>query len=171
MNDNFTEENEQIVEEVAEDTTEITQQEPTAEQKYLEANDKYLRLMAEFDNFKKRSIKEREDLFSFVVCDVVGGFLPILDNLDRAVIASAETEDKGLLDGVKLVQKQFVETLATIGIEEIKTVGEEFNPELHNAVMHVEDDTVGANVVVEEFMKGYTYKGKVVRHSMVKSAN
>jgi len=143
--------------------------EPTFEQKYLEANDKYLRIMAEFDNFKKRSAKEKEDLFSFVVCDVVAGFLPILDNLDRAVIAAVDGGE--MLDGVKLIQKQFTDTLTALGVEEIKSVGEEFNPELHNAVMHVEDSEVGANVVVEEFMKGYAYKGRVIRHSMVKSAN
>jgi len=139
------------------------------QEQLAESNDKLLRLMAEFDNFKKRSAKEKEDLFSFVVCDVVAGFLPILDNLDRAVIAAVDGGE--MLDGVKLIQKQFADTLIALGVEEIKSVGEEFNPELHNAVMHVEDSEVGANVVVEEFMKGYAYKGRVIRHSMVKSAN
>jgi len=184
MNDNFTEENVDEIN-VGDAHPGVPQEEitePTPEQKYLEANDKYLRLMAEFDNFKKRSLKEKEDLFAFVVCDCVAGFLPILDNLDRAISAGEEVvgrdalgapsnENNNLLEGVKLIQKQFIDTLTTIGVEEIKTVGEEFNPELHNAVMHVEDDTVGANIIVEEFMKGYIYKGKVIRHSMVKSAN
>ena len=185
--DNFTEENQPITEEAVEDTA-VQSNEfnegpgnvPAAgsadsndglQQKFLEANDKLLRLMAEFDNFKKRSIKEKEDLFAFIVCDIVAGFLPVLDNLDRAVIAGAESEDKSLLDGVKLVQKQFTDTLTALGVEEIKSVGEEFDPELHNAVMHIEDNSVGANVIIEEFMKGYIYKGKVIRHSMVKSAN
>jgi len=176
MDEKFTEENEQIIEETEIDAGANTirpqeETEPTQEQQLAETNDKLLRLMAEFDNFKKRSAKEREDLFTFVVCDCVAGFLPVLDNLDRAVIAGAETEDKGLLDGMKLIQKQFIDTLTALGVEEIKTVGEEFNPELHNAVMHAEDDSVGANVIIEEFMKGYTYKGRVIRHSMVKSAN
>ena len=175
MDEKFMEENEQV-EEVAEEILEETQVEEEnteidIEKWATELNDKYLRLMAEFDNFKKRSQKEKEDLFKLVVCDCVAGFLPVLDNLDRAVVAGAETEDKGLLDGVKLVQKQFFDTLTALGVEEIKTVGEEFNPELHNAVMHVEDSEVGANIIVEEFMKGYIYKGKVIRHSMVKSAN
>jgi len=169
MEEKFTEENGQITEEIAEETSEAV--EITPEQELQNANDKLLRLMAEFDNFKKRSVKEREDLFTFVVCDVINGFLPILDNLDRAIVASAETEEKGLLDGVKLVQKQFIDTLTAIGVEEIKSVGEAFDPELHNAVMHVEDSEVGENIVVEEFMKGYSFKGRVIRHSMVKSAN
>ncbi|MCL2837646.1 MAG: nucleotide exchange factor GrpE [Oscillospiraceae bacterium] len=162
----------QISEEITEENVEETEQaENNFEQQAAEATDKLLRVMAEFDNFKKRSQKEKEDLFVIVVCDVVAGFLPVLDNLNRAVAAGAESEDKSLLDGVKLVQKQFVDALTALGVEEIKTVGEEFNPELHNAVMHVEDDTVGANTIVEEFMKGYSYKGRVIRHSMVKSAN
>jgi len=169
--DKFTEDN-QISEEIIEENVEETEQCGTNfENLAAEANDKLLRVMAEFDNFKKRSQKEKEDLFAFVVCDVVGEFLPVLDNLDRAVAAGAETDDKSLLDGVKLVQKQFIDALTTLGVEEIKTVGEEFNPELHNAVMHVEDGSVGANTIVEEFMKGYSYKGRVIRHSMVKSAN
>ena len=162
----------QISEEISEDLAEEqTAEQVNFEQQAAEATDKLLRTMAEFDNFKKRSQKEKEDLFAFVVCDVVAEFLPVLDNLDRAVAAGLDCDDKSLLDGVKLVQKQFVDTLNALGVEEIKSVGEEFNPELHNAVMHVEDDSVGANIIVEEFMKGYVYKGRVIRHSMVKAAN
>ena len=195
MEEKFTEENieETVENEVNDETTPSTcgchpskdgNLKDSPEQQAAEANDKLLRLMAEFDNFKKRSVKEREDLFTFVVCDVINGFLPILDNLDRAIVASDPpvsldgchpskegNKDNAFFEGVKLVQKQFVDTLTTIGVEEINSVGEEFNPELHNAVMHVEDSEVGANIVVEEFMKGYTYKGRVIRHSMVKSAN
>ena len=166
----FTEENGQVTEEITEDEKVEQVVETTPEAQAAELSDKLLRTMAEFDNFKKRSAKEREDLFVFVVCDVVNGFLPILDNLERAVVAGASA-DASVMDGVKLVHKQFIDTLTALGVEEIKSVGEEFNPELHNAVMHVEDESVGANTIVEEFMKGYVYKGKVIRHSMVKSAN
>ena len=173
MDDKFTEENNQIVESAADESTEepsVTEA-PGFEEQIAELNDKLLRVMAEFDNFKKRSAKEKEDLFTLVVCDMVAGFLPVLDNLDRAVNAGSKTEDRGLLDGVKMVQKQFNDTLTALGVEEIKSVGEKFNPELHNAVMHVEDSEADANIIVEEFMKGYIYKGRVIRHSMVKSAN
>lgn len=130
------------------------------------------RTMAEFDNFKKRTAKEKLDLYSDAVCDAIGAILPVLDNFERAMQASGSSDNSGSLkEGIELVYKQFKEVFKNIGVEEIKAAGESFNPNLHNAVMHVEDDTYGENVIVEEFQKGYIYKEKVIRYSMVKVAN
>lgn len=137
--------------------------------KYDELYDKYLRTLAEYDNFKKRTAKEKDELYSFAVADTLEKLLPVLDNLERA--ADAAEEKSPLADGVKMVLKQFFETLEKMNVAAIAAVGGEFDPMLHNAVMHVEDDSVGANTVVEEFQKGYKYKERVIRHSMVKVAN
>lgn len=134
--------------------------------------DKLQRTAAEFDNFKKRSVKEKEALYVDAVSDVVCAFLPVLDNVERAVQAiSADSSAQTLKDGVDMVLKQFMETFKCIGVEEIAAVNEQFDPMRHNAVMHVEDETVGHNTIVEEFQKGYIYKDKVIRYSMVKVAN
>ncbi len=134
--------------------------------------DKLQRTAAEFDNFKKRSAKEKEALYTDAVSDVVCAFLPVLDNVERAIQAiSADSSALALKDGVDMVLKQFMETFKCIGVEEIAAVNQQFDPMRHNAVMHVEDDTVGHNTVVEEFQKGYIYKDKVIRYSMVKVAN
>jgi molecular chaperone GrpE len=132
--------------------------------------DKMIRHAAEFDNFKKRTAKEREDLYTLAVCDTVEKILPVKDNLERAILA-ADAAGDGMLEGVKMILKQLDDVLTGIGVEKIKTVGEEFDPELHNAVMHEENDEYGANTVSEELMSGFTCKGKVVRHAMVKVAN
>ena len=137
--------------------------------KYDEIYDKYLRTLAEYDNFKKRTAKEKDELYSFAVADTLEKLLPVLDNLERA--AEAAEEKSPLADGVKMVLKQFGETLEKMNVSAISAVGGEFDPNIHNAVMHVEDDAVGANIVVEEFQKGYKYKERVIRHSMVKVAN
>jgi len=134
--------------------------------------DKLQRTAAEFDNFKKRSVKEKEALYVDAVGDVVGAFIPVLDNVERALQAlPADSSAQSLKEGVEMVFKQFREAMKSVGIEEIKAANEQFDPMLHNAVMHVEDDAVGHNTVVEEFQKGYKYKDKVIRHSMVKVAN
>ena len=161
-----TEEKEDVAEEAeVEETEEI---DPLAE-----ANDKYLRLAAEFDNFKRRTAKEKTQIYTNAAADVVEAVLPFIDNMARATSAEVTSEDaKQLLEGIKLVERQFMETLKSLGVEEIKAVGEKFDPNLHNAVMHVDDEAVdGEEIVVEEFMKGYMYKDKVVRHSTVKVAN
>ncbi len=137
--------------------------------KYDELYDKYLRTLAEYDNFKKRTAKEKDELYSYAVADTLEKLLPVLDNLERAVDAAEEKSP--LADGVKMVLKQFADTLEKMDVAAIEAVGGEFDPKLHNAVMHVEDENVGANTVVEEFQKGYKYKEKVIRHSMVKVAN
>lgn len=133
-------------------------------------DDRYKRLVAEFDNFKKRTIKEKENIYIDSVCDVVTEILPILDNLERALEAF-ENKESGEYKGVEMIQKQTLDIFAKIGVEQIKALGENFNPERHNAVMHVDDDSVADNTVVEEFQKGYSYKDKVIRYSMVKVAN
>ncbi|MBR4721328.1 MAG: nucleotide exchange factor GrpE [Clostridia bacterium] len=141
------------------------------EEKLKEAEDKYLRLFAEFDNYKKRTEKEKNTRYRDAVIDTVAELLPVLDNLERAL--SAESDDaKAIKDGVELVEKQMKETLSKLKVSEIKALGEEFDPNLHNAVMHIEDENVTENTVVEEFIKGYIYDNdRVVRHSMVKVAN
>ncbi len=135
--------------------------------------DKLMRHAAEFDNYKKRTSKEREDLYAMSVCDTIEKILPVKDNLERAVNAiESSDEEKSLADGVAMILKQLDEVFASIGIEPIKAVGEIFDPELHNAVMHEENEEFGENTISEELMKGYIYKQqRVVRHSMVKVAN
>lgn len=130
------------------------------------------RSAAEFDNFKKRTAREKEALYTDAVSDVAAAFLPVIDNLERAAKAcSSEFEGNSLKEGVDLVCRQIKDVLKNIGIEEIKSVNESFDPNFHNAVMHIEDDSLGQGVVVEEFQKGYIYKDKVIRHSIVKVAN
>lgn len=129
------------------------------------------RTAAEFDNYKKRTIKEKEALSLDVSIDTVNAFLPVVDNLERALKAAEKMESNPLKDGVELVMRQLNECLEKMGIEPIAAVNNPFDPELHNAVMHVTDDDNGENIVIEEFQKGYVMKGKVVRHSMVKVVN
>ena len=138
-----------------------------------EWEDKYKRLYAEFDNYQKRTAKEKDSRYADAVIDTVAAFLEIADNLDRAVSIEVSTEEaQKVLEGVALVKKQMTDTLSKLNVTEIKAVGEEFDPNVHNAVMHIEDESVTDNTVVEEFLKGYIYKNeRVVRHSMVKVAN
>lgn len=157
-----TEEIEETVEETVEEVNEF-------EQKWQDVNEKYLRTLAEYDNYRKRTIKEKESIYPEAKATVIEKFLPIMDNFQRA-IDSAENKD-AFYEGVVMLKKQMDETLSALGVEEIKAVGEEFNPELHNAVMHIEDEEKGENVIVEEFQKGYRIGDRVIRHSMVKVAN
>lgn len=154
-------------EEVIEKVEQI--EEDTTKQELEEMTDRYKRLMAEFDNFKKRSSKERETLYASLTADIVTSILPVVDNLEKAV--STKTEDESYKQGVEMVYKQFIDTLANLGVEEIKTVGETFNPEYHEAVSSVQDDTLGEKEIKEEFRKGYKIGEKVIRHSMVVVAN
>ena len=158
-------------EETVEETVEETPAEEVNEfeQKFKDVNDKYLRTLAEYDNYRKRTIKEKESIYPEAKAVVVEKFLPVMDNFQRA-IDSAENKD-AFYEGVVMLKKQMDEVFTTLGVEEIKAVGEEFNPELHNAVMHVEDEETGENVIVEEFQKGYKIGDRVIRHSMVKVAN
>ena len=129
------------------------------------------RLGAEFDNYKKRVARERENLSKEVTVDVVNSFLPVLDNLKRAAQVYNDDQDSSHKEGVMMIIKQFNDVFVSMGVEEIKGVGEKFNPEFHNAVMHIEDGELEENIIIEEFQKGYIYKDKVIRHSMVKVAN
>lgn len=140
------------------------------DEELLAKNEQYQRLLAEYDNFKKRTVREKESIYSDSVKDTVAVLLPVIDNLNRALDAFDDKSSEQY-KGVEMILKQTEEAFKKLGVEEIKSVGETFDPELHNAVMHVEDDTVTENTVVEEFQKGYTYKDKVIRYSMVKVAN
>ena len=144
-----------------------------AETKVKEWEDKYMRLYAEYDNFQKRSKREKDARYADAVVDVVAEILPVADNLERALAVEVEGDEaKKVLEGVRMVKKQMDDILAKLEVSEIAAVGEEFDPNVHNAVMHVEDENITDNTVVEEFMKGYRYKGdRVIRHSMVKVAN
>ena len=169
-----TENTEELEQETAEEETveepleEVEEVDPLAE-----LNEKYLRLAAEYDNFKRRTAKEKVQIYTNSVAEVIEQILPFVDNLARATAVEVTSEDaKQLLEGIKLVERQFVEALTSIGVEEIKAVGEKFDPNMHNAVMHVDDEAIdGEEIIVEEFMKGYVYKDKVIRHSTVKVAN
>ena len=134
-----------------------------------ELTDKLKRNMAEFENFRKRTEKEKSSMYIIGARDIVEKILPIVDSFERG-LAQAQEGDP-FADGMKLVYKQLMTALEDLGVAPIDAVGKEFDPNLHNAVMHVEDENVGENIVVEEFQKGYTYKDFVVRHSMVKVAN
>lgn len=133
-----------------------------------EINEKYVRMLAEYDNFRKRTAKEREGIYADAYADALSAILPVIDNLERA----AGCDDaEGLKKGLELTLKGFVETLEKMGVHEIEAEGKPFDPNLHNAVMHVEDDGYGENEIVEVLMKGYQKGDKVIRYSMVKVAN
>ena len=137
-----------------------------------ELNDKYLRLCAEYDNFRKRTAKEREGVYAEACCDTLEQILPVLDNLERAAqYNTEESESTPMGKGLELTLKSFIEMLSKLGVAEIEALGKQFDPNIHNAVMHVDDETLGENEVVEVFMKGYAKGEKVLRHSMVKVAN
>lgn len=131
--------------------------------------DRLKRLMAEFDNFKKRNAKEREVLYSSILGDVVTKLLPVLDNLEKA--ANAETTDENYKQGIDLVLKQYVDMLSSFGVKEIETIGKTFDPELHEAVSMVQDENLGEKEIKEVFRKGYRLGEKVIRHAMVVVAN
>ncbi len=144
--------------------------EDEARKKYDALNEKYMRTLAEYDNYRKRTIREKEGIYPEAKADAAVKFLPVMDNLERAL--GIETERTPFYEGVELVKKQLDEVFANLGIEVISArTGEEFNPELHNAVMHTEDEKLGENVIAEELQKGYKLGDRVLRHSMVKVAN
>lgn len=138
-------------------------------QDYEELDDRYKRILAEFENFKKRSSKERDGLYNSILSDVVEVILPVVDNLENA--AKAETADESYKQGVELVLKQFKDVLNAKGVEEIKAVGETFDPELHEAVSSIQDDSLGEKEIAQEYRKGYKIGSRVIRHSMVVVAN
>jgi len=143
--------------------------EPGPQDELRAERDKYLRLLAEYDNFRKRSAKEREAIFADVRADTVTKFLPVYDNLARAL--AQQTADEAYYKGVELIMAQLTETLVKLGVTEIPALGEKFDPELHNAVMHAQDESKGEGIIAEEFQKGFKLGDKVIRHSMVKVVN
>ena len=133
------------------------------------ANDRYLRLLAEYDNYRKRSQKEKDSLYADIKSDTVAKFLPVYDNLVRALAQS--TEDEAYRRGVEMIMTQFNTTLEKLGATRIESLGQKFDPSLHNAVMHVEDEEKGENEIVEVFQDGFMMGEKVIRFAMVKVAN
>ena len=178
-------------EEVAEETVETDKQEETEDteksgkklfgkkskkdkkdEKIEELTDRLTRQMAEFDNFRKRTDKEKKQMYEIGAKDIIDKILPVVDNFERGLaVVSEEEKSHPFMEGMDKIYKQLMATLEEAGVKPIEAVGQEFNPDFHNAVMHVEDEEVGENIVVEEFQKGYMYRDSVVRHSMVKVAN
>ena len=137
-----------------------------------EANkEKYTRLLADVDNMRARNEKENSKMFDYGASDTLEKLLPVIDNFERALASVSEEEKTPFEQGIEMIYKQFMETLEKIGVKPMDPVGKEFDPNLHNAVIHVEDESVGENIVMEEMQKGYMYKDTVLRHSMVKVAN
>ena len=134
--------------------------------------DRLKRSMAEFDNFRKRSEKEKATMFDMGVGSIAEKILPVVDNFERAMAAAPKEGDgKAFAEGIAMIYNQLKKTLEDLGVKPIDCVGQPFDPNFHNAVMHVEDESLGENVVAEELLKGYMYKDSVLRHSMVKVAN
>ena len=172
-----TKKKEDIEKEAVEEVTEEAAEEVVAsedEKKIAELSDKILRITAEYENYRKRTQKEKESLYEMAKADTIAAFLPLFDNIEKAIKVKpqdASGEWKAFSEGVDLMKKQMADILTNLGATAIDAVGEEFNPEWHNAVMHVEDDSVGEGVIVEEFQKGFKVGDRVIRHSVVKVAN
>ena len=177
-------------EEVSEEAEEASEEEETEEgsgfmkkfgrknkkdkkdEKIEELTDRLTRQMAEFDNFRKRTDKEKSQMYEIGAKDIIEKILPVVDNFERGIAAVPEEEKSNpFAEGMEKIYKQLMTTLEEIGVKPIEAVGQEFDPDFHNAVMHVEDEEVGENIITEEFQKGYLYRDSVVRHSMVKVAN
>lgn len=166
------EKNEEVLEKEKNTETEVKEanvEENAIKAELEETTDRLKRLMAEFDNFKKRSAKEREGLYNSILSDIVSSLLPVVDNLENAVNVS--TEDENYKQGVELVLKQFKDVLTSVGVQEIETVGTTFNPEYHEAVSSVQDESLGEKEIKEVYRKGYKIGDKVIRHAMVVVAN
>lgn len=152
------------------DSQEAGEEAASAESEKIQAlNDRILRQLAEFDNYRKRTTKEKSEMYDMGVMGIVEKLLPVIDNLERAL--EAAPKEDSFVEGVDMIYKQFMKILEESKVTVIETKEATFNPDLHNAVMHVEDENYGENMIVEEFQKGYLYKEKVIRHSMVKVAN
>lgn len=163
-------------EETAEDATKkkrfFEKKKDKRDEQIEDLTDKLKRQMAEFDNYRKRTEKEKSAMYEVGAKDVIEKMLPIVDNFERGLATVTEEQKSDpFVEGMEKVYKHLMTTLEGIGVKPIEAVGQEFNPDLHNAVMHVEDEELGENVIAEEFQKGYTYRDTVVRYSMVKVAN
>ena len=142
------------------------------DEKIEELTDRLTRQMAEFDNFRKRTEREKSQMYEIGAKDIIEKILPVIDNFERGLAAvPEESKEEPFVEGMEKIYKQIMTTLEGVGVKPIEAVGQEFNPDFHNAVMHVEDEEAGENIITEEFQKGYMYHDSVVRHSMVKVAN
>jgi molecular chaperone GrpE len=142
------------------------------DEKIEELTDRLTRQMAEFDNFRKRTEREKSQMYEIGAKDIIEKILPVIDNFERGLAAvPEESKEDPFVEGMEKIYKQIMTTLERVGVKPIEAVGQEFNPDFHNAVMHVEDEEAGENIITEEFQKGYMYHDSVVRHSMVKVAN
>ena len=159
----------EVAEEAAEEETKKTKKDKKDEQ-IEELTDKVKRQMAEFENFRKRSEKEKTQMYEIGAKSTLEKMLPVVDNFERG-LAGTEDSDDAFVQGMQMIYKQLMTSLEEVGVTPIEAVGKEFDPEFHNAVMHVEDESFGDNEVVEELQKGYMYRESVLRHSMVKVAN
>ena len=171
MNTESTENLEQEVEETTAEPQQEAQAEaaPQVDEKLAQAEEKYLRLAAEYDNYRKRTAKEKESAWTNAKAQTVAAFLPVYDNLERAL--KQQTSDEAYAKGVEMTMKGLQDVLTKLGVEVIPALGETFDPNCHNAVMHVEDESAGENTVVEVFQQGFTCGDKVIRFAMVKVAN
>lgn len=171
MNTESTENLEQEVEETTAEPQQEAQAEatPQVDEKLAQAEEKYLRLAAEYDNYRKRTAKEKESAWTNAKAQTVAAFLPVYDNLERAL--KQRTTDEAYAKGVEMTMKGLQDALSGLGVELIPALGETFDPNRHNAVMHVEDDAAEENTVVEVFQQGFTCGDKVIRFAMVKVAN
>ena len=161
---------EQTAEEQAEQTAEAPEEQPQEEvAQQPQQDDKYLRLAAEYDNYRKRTAKEKESLWTNAKADTAAAFLPVYDNLERAI--KQETADEAYKKGVEMTMNQLKEVFAKLGITEIPALGEPFDPNLHNAVMHIDDENFGENTVSQVFQAGFRCGDKVIRFAMVQVAN
>ena len=150
----------------------LSKEKAALEASLVEANDKYTRLFAEYDNYRKRSAKEREGVYTDAYVDAIKDILPVLDNMERALqYKDAQGGDDNMAKGLEMIMKSFADALAKMGVTEIAALGETFDPNRHNAIMHVDDEQYGEGEIVEVFMKGYIKGDKVIRHSVVKVAN
>lgn len=144
------------------------------ETRYEELNDRFLRLVAEYENFRKRTQKEKNSLYNNSVIDVCKAWLPVLDNLDRAIDAANKLESeesKKMAEGVEMVRRQALETMSSLGVECMDCMGEKFDPTYHEAIAHVEDDSYGEEEIIDIIQKGYIKGDRVIRHCMVRVAN
>ena len=155
--------------EKAEKKSEKAPSKKSLEEELAAERDKYLRLLAEYDNFRRRSAKERENIYTDVRCETLKKFLPVYDSLSRALAQTPE--DDACRKGLEMIMTQYEKSLEQLGVVMIEAVGQPFDANLHNAVMHIEDENYGENVIVEEFEKGFKIGDKILRYSMVKVAN
>lgn len=164
-------ENKQLKDDIKQLNAKVAEMTPALEKAQAEAaetQDKYLRICAEYDNFRKRSQKEREGIFTDAYSDALKEILPIFDNLERA---AQYTEPEQITEGLQLIFKSAKDTLSKLGVEEFGAAGEKFDPNIHNAVMHIEDEAFGEEEIIDVFQKGYKKGDKIIRHAMVKVAN